>query len=222
MTKKSEVTAIIPCCGYGTRMNMPVNKSKELLINPDTNKPLIEWHLDQCKEYNIKPLCIVRQEKLDLMLYLLNKDIDFIVYTPKPNEEWMHTIYNNKQYYNEMKNILLLPDTIYEPKEALKEIKDLLDIYDFVFGTHEVKDPEKWGLVNLNSLLEKPKNPSHNRAWGILGFNDVEIFKQLGYNKEIDLSLRLIQFVDLDLFKDLTRNEKERNDKNLKKGNETI
>jgi dTDP-glucose pyrophosphorylase len=207
MIKKSKVTAVIPCCGYGTRVGMKPNESKELLINPTIKQPIIQWHLDLCNKYGLEPLCIVRPEKRKLLTYLDKHKIQWVLYSPQYNEEWMHTIYNNREYYSD-KNILLLPDTIFTPKSKIKDIVDLLDEpYDLIFGTHLVKDPSKWGIITPDFLIEKPEaDILFNLAWGVIGFKDVEIFKELGYNKKV--ALKNYATVKLTSFKDLTRGKK--------------
>lgn len=209
MTKSSKVAAIIPCCGYGTRMNMPIDKSKELLINPNTDEPLIEWHLELCKLFDIEPICIVRPEKQDLIDYLRISGVKTILYTPEEKQSWAETIYNNKDHYNE-KNILLLPDTVFAPKKALKQVKNALYKYPLVFATHLVYDYPNWGIVRPNKLYEKPQSLDfryiQEAAWGLIGFTDAQIFKDLIDKKESDI--KNYKVININKFKDLTRTGK--------------
>lgn len=207
--KKERMAAIIPCAGYGTRMGMKPNKSKELLINPETNEPLIKWHIDLCKEYNLEPIFIVRPEKKDLIKYLKGHRI--IKYTPVQNEEWMYTVYNNRQHFS-TKNILLLPDTCFSPRNAIVELKNHLEWLEWVLLTHEVPQNQSslWGIYQDECILEKPKDATSTKAWGVIAFDIscVNGFKELGETKKIDLRKRVKHDILLNEFKDITRGDK--------------
>lgn len=205
--KKLVFNAILPCAGFGTRVNMPADKSKELLVDPTTKKPLIQWHIDLCKEYNIEPIFIIRPEKTDLIEYV--KDIGTtVLYTPKENEEWMFSIFNNKEHFG-VKNILMLPDTTFEPKEIMKEMKEQLEWLELVSLTHEVTTPNLWGCITDSHIYEK-QDWGNNTAWGVLGFDIsiVHIFEDLGKYKQTDISRFVKHQLSLTNFKDHTRNGK--------------
>lgn len=207
----NKFSAIIPSCGYGTRMNMMPNQSKELLINPDTSKPLIQWHIDLCKKYDIEPIFIVRPEKKDLISYLEKQQYKPILYSPNEGEEWMYTIYNNREYFSE-KNILLLPDTTFSPQDVIVELKEHLEWLEFVLLLHEIPQNEQylWGIYENEVVLEKPKACYSNLAWGVIGFdiNCVDAFKELGETKKINLQKRVKYDILLNNFKDVTRGNK--------------
>ena len=199
-------SAILPCCGFGTRVNMPANQSKELLLNPATNQPLIQWHIDLCQKYEIEPIFIIRPAKTDLIEYV--KDIGTtVLYEPKENEEWMFTIYNNREHFG-VKNILMLPDTTFEPAD-LTELKLQLEWLELVSLTHEVSEPTKWGTITDSYIYEK-QDWGNNTAWGVLGFDIsiVHIFEDLGKYKQTDISKFVKHQLPLINFKDHTRNGK--------------
>src|SRR6266850_3092271 len=110
--------AIIPCAGFGTRVGMKSNQSKELL--PDSNnKPLIQYSLDICRLYQIDPLVILREEKKDLQEYLKKEKVNYI--TIKPEGEWYDTVLKSQGHWDE-NNVLMLPDTKFD----IDRIKDIV------------------------------------------------------------------------------------------------
>lgn len=201
---KLRFKAIIPCCGYGTRVGMKPNESKELLPNPTTGEPLIKWHIDLCKKYDIDPVFIVRPEKTDLIEYL--KDHEVVLYQPVENEEWMDTIYKNKEHFGQ-KNILLLPDTVFGPDDTIEEMKKHLEWLELVCLTHEVEDPTKWGVIDEINILEKPASTWVKTAWGVIGFDIsiIDIFKQMAVDKKAYIAKLVKHNISLDAFEDLTR-----------------
>jgi dTDP-glucose pyrophosphorylase len=200
------IKAIIPCAGFGTRMGMDPNKSKELLIDPTTNRPMIEYHLDICKTYNLVPHIILRQEKVDLIEYCDNNNI--MCSSVSHNREWPYTVFlsHGKWAY---KNILLLPDSKFEPTNIVDNIvNDLRLGAEVSLGVHEVQDPEKWCIVRDYELIEKSKQVVGKQwAFGVIGFTygaGLKLFAELDQEKRARLLNRTsIQY--LDSFKDITR-----------------
>lgn len=197
--------AIIPCAGYGTRVDMPINQSKELLSFD--GEVLLKWHLDLCKEHGVIPLVITRKEKQDLINYCAEQQVMCLILTPKG--EWIDTVLASKHLWGE-KNILLLPDTRYEPREAFKSLLEALDTKDVVVGTHEVSDGNKWGIVNrvCESVLiaEKPKNATNAIAWGLIAFcktEGIDLLKSLRDSGNAQFSNA--EIIPLKSFKDYTR-----------------
>lgn len=204
--------AVIPCCGFGTRVGMRSDQSKELLINPETGKPLIQWHIDLCEQYKIRPIFLVRPEKQDLVTYLTNLGLEnnIVLYSPIPGEEWMSTIYNNKEHYGP-KNILLLPDTVFQYEACMADFLQNLAWLEVVILTHEVPENERhlWGIYSPQQqiLFEKNKNADSNKAWGVIGFDlsMVGMFSDLEKYKEFNLQKLVKHDIPIKGFKDLTR-----------------
>lgn len=202
---------IIPACGFGTRMNMLPHESKEMLIDPKTNQPLIQYHLDICKKYNIAPLVITRKIKKDLIKYLIDNDIDHIA-LDEGGSEWQQTILLTQSLWLTY-NFLFLPDTRFEPETIIKDMLTSLKLgANYVFALHPVKDGAKWGIVQNYTLFEKhgyfgeiPENEDQNYdAWGIIAFHKEcgeELFKD-------STKLNNASFCFLNKFIDLTRNGK--------------
>lgn len=201
--------AIIPCCGYGTRMNMKENESKELLPDPNNdNKPIIEWCLQQCYDNGITPCVVTRKEKADLINYCIDNSVEFIVIPP--GEEWADTIVKAESIYKH-RNVMILPDTRWSNLKALKDVKDHLFLgSEIVIGYHKPSnlDTKKWCMIHDGKLIEKPINlgEGYKYAMGIVGFvRGSYVFKELA---EGSCKLNNTSFVDLGSFKDITRTGK--------------
>lgn len=196
--------AIIPCAGFGTRMGMKPNQSKELLIDPETGKPMIEWHLELCKTYFLEPFIITRAEKKDLVRYCNKNKISYLCIDP--SGEWMSSVQKSKPFWSQ-NNILLLPDTKFGNTNVMSYIKSDLYLGSYhSLALHSVSDSDKWCVVDNYSLLEKPKEFGNKvkQAFGIIGFNrGTELFEKLEKNKRFKLENCSFQY--LDWFRDLTR-----------------
>jgi len=204
------MVAVIPCCGLGTRMRMPKNKSKELLINPKTKEPLIKWHLDRCLEAGIRPLVLLRKEKKDLIKYCNVNHISYL--TMDPGKEWAETVYNSNEFWKE-DNVLLFPDSVYNPINTLKHIKFGLESdSDACLGIFKVKSGKKWCILTDKGIYEKnPKMAGAKAAIGVFGFKKafgLKLFKALAKNGFYKYGASKISFRTLESFKDLTRTGK--------------
>lgn len=201
---------IIPAAGLGSRMNMPNNQSKELLINPYTNEPLIEYSLDLADHFGISPLVITRIEKQDLIQYCAVRGIETMIIGVKG--EWANTVLQSKAWWDD-DNILVLPDTIFNDEyETIKNIKNGLNLgNNAVFALHRVRDVSNWGYINNYEITEKPiGNISVGFAWGLIGFKKTygeKLFSAL-QTKNNPLQLENCGFTYLQSFNDLTRTGK--------------
>lgn len=197
--------ALIPCAGYGTRMGVLATQSKELLPDPNTGKPLIEYYLDICKANNISPLVITRRDKHDLISYLNTNNIEYTTVTPKG--EWPDTLLSTIDKWDD-NNFLFLPDTRFEGKNVIQDMKNSLALgAKSCFAIHEVADVSKWGSVEKYSITEKPDKKEPGWAWGIAAFNKVEGEAWLEFMRFRGHSFHLkdSSFVYLDKFVDITR-----------------
>lgn len=202
--------AILPCAGYGTRMNMQLNKSKELLIDPITNEPIIKWHLDLCKENNIKPIIITRKEKTDLIEYTLKNTEAELIVLDNISGEWPSTVLKSKGMWGN-KNILMLPDTRFNPhtKSLFDSLKN--ENYDLVFAIHRVDNISKWGAIDPlnNKFCEKPQEQFAGYAWGLISFSseagEETIDKMILRNHWWTENYYLVDYIHLNSFIDLTR-----------------
>lgn len=196
------IRTLIPASGFGTRIGMSPNQSKELLLDPKDNRPLIEW----CLDVAINPLIIVRKEKQDLIDYCSKNNIEYIIVDN--TKEWPDTVLRSECFWDD-RNILMLPDVRYNNKEDV--IKQITDSYkSLTFGVHEVDDVSKWGHVCLGHTQEKPNVNTSGYAWGVISF-DREIGQELftSYlNKTVyKYDINDVKYVKLENFKDITRNK---------------
>lgn len=197
--------AIIPCAGFGTRMNMSPNQSKEMLEDPKTGEPLINFALNLCVKHEIEPLIITRAEKTDLIAHCRNWSIQVQIIIPEG--EWMDTVLMSQPNWHKH-NVLILPDTRFLPTDILADIKcDLSLGAASSIALHSVGDADKWCILRQYNLIEKPKHyPGKQWAFGLIGFTDYSghgIFKQLRDEKVAMLDRSSFHY--LDDFKDLTR-----------------
>lgn len=197
--------AIIPCSGFGTRLGMALDQSKEML--PDNTygaEHLIDFTLQFCKINNIEPFVITRKDKKDLIAYLNSLNVPFMLYEPKLRQDWYHTVLASKDHWAE-ENILILPDTRFGPLFLGEMEKSLKLGTNAVFALHKVDNPEKWGIINDYKLYEKPKKlKGQQLAWGLIGFRK-SYGRFLFANMKYIIKLRNVSFTFLDFFKDVTR-----------------
>ena len=200
--------AIIPCAGFGTRMNMKPNESKEMLWVESEHAMLIDYSLNMCKQYDLDPLIITRLEKQDLITYILDKYPDVKLITIEPNGEWPNTILQSKPDWN-FHNILILPDTRFTPSTVLGDIqiKLILD-KDYVVADHNVPDVSKWCKIHKQGyLIEKPLSTAPGKAMGLLAWRHhvgSDLFKALAIRNN-PFKLENYASLPLDSFEDITR-----------------
>ncbi len=206
------VKAIIPCCGFGTRMNMAPNQSKELLINPKTNKPLIQFWLDICSDNNLSPFLLIRPEKTDLISFCLANQIEHQVMMP--GKEWADTIYLSNSMWAD-KNIVFLPDTEITPKSAVSEMVTNLHHSPLVMGVFPVNESNKWCVLATTKtgesfLAEKQKLKNVSfvgvGVWAFEKECGIRMFKDLS-ESNYHMNVKTLT-VNLDSFVDLTRTGK--------------
>lgn len=197
---------IIPAAGIGSRMNMSLNESKEMLLDPCTHEPIIKWGLDLCRKHHIEPLVVTRKEKTDLIEYLATQGTKVLVI--EPDGEWPNTILASEHLWQD-NNILLLPDTRFSPENSLKWVEEsLLLNKGSVFALHKVEDVSKWGCVSVSGFIEKPVITTPGYAWGLMGFkkdNGRGIFKSMTVPNRLFYHVASNNFLFLDKFVDLTR-----------------
>ena len=197
--------ALIPAAGYGTRMNLLPTQAKEMLLDPNTGVPLIQYHLDVCKEHNIIPHVITRKDKHDLISYLTEHNIEYSLNAPEG--EWPHAILSSYEFWGD-KNFLFLPDTRFEGKNVINDMKNSIDLgANSCFAIHQVDDVSKWGQVVDYSVIEKPKNNTSGWAWGIAAFNKQsgKAWLETMNTRNKPYYLLNSSFVYMDKFVDITR-----------------
>lgn len=232
-TQSLKTLFILPCAGFGERMGKP--QSKELLINPKTNRPYIEFALETIQKFpHAKKVHIVtRAEKVDLIDYLktisLELNLEMDIQIIKPSKEWPDTVLQSENSWH-MKNILVLPDTEFSPPEILNQINSSLDQSDLVFATFATNQISSFGALAFNNgeYLHAEKPTADNtlsktnvdcmqkaQAWGLIGFNNKHgntLFTQMlksTFDHEWRALAAKVNVLSMTHFADLTR-EKEK------------
>jgi len=202
--------AIIPCAGYGTRVGMSPEQSKELLKDPVNGAPLIEYSLEICKNLGLDPLIVTRKEKIQFNLYCLSKNVDLLII--EPEGEWTKTVLKSFEHWDH-ENILILPDTRFPKADSIigNMKKDLKNGSLVSVALHKVKDPTKWCIVEDYNLIEKPHIGDVIQSMDYYAFGLIAFRKYAGYQLFQDLdkykryTLMKASFQYLDSFKDITR-----------------
>lgn len=214
---KSKLTVVLPAAGYGTRMGSP--PAKEMLINPKTGKKFIQFSLEQAKIIGADVVLILRKEKQELKIWVTEfceqNDIFLRVLEIQPTAEWPETVLASESYWGDY-NILLLPDTDWQPLNLLKTLVDTLlteklDIIYAVFKTEKLN----WGFVKAAAVLQLCEKPTANlvsfSAWGIIGFTKAvgnALFKA-HLDSTFDHQIKSLKFktktIDMSEFNDRTR-----------------
>ena len=171
---------IIPAAGFGRRAGSPL--SKELILGAD-QEPLINRSLQQAAELKWPVHMITREEKIDLIEHVeqfcQQNEIECHIQAIPASKEWPETVLQSEPFWRQ-KNILILPDTSFEPVNILKDMVQKLNSADLVVAGFKPKDSfSTWGFFRKISeeqlqLCEKPNDRfdcnQETKAWGLLGF----------------------------------------------------
>jgi len=113
---------LIPAAGFGTRVGSPA--AKELFLNA-SGSPLIAFGLDQARLRGWPVHVITRKEKTELIRYLEDYrqmwSVDVEIQLIEPSREWPDTLLKSQPFWRE-KNLLCLPDTVFEPLEVWDQL----------------------------------------------------------------------------------------------------
>jgi bifunctional N-acetylglucosamine-1-phosphate-uridyltransferase/glucosamine-1-phosphate-acetyltransferase GlmU-like protein len=225
-----ETLFILPCAGYGRRMGSPI--SKELLLNPMSQKPYIEFALSGIQKLSMpkRILVVTRAEKKDLIDYLKTKSLDLAltidIQLIEPSKEWPDTILQSEIHWLN-KNVLVLPDTEFAPFEILEQLDRDLDNHDLSLAVFKTSQLSTFGAIALekNQYIhaEKPEvdlsttnllcKDAWNtaRAWGLIAFRKCHgktVFSQMLASTFDHQWRRLpgdVRLHELTRFEDLTR-----------------
>lgn len=153
-------------------------EAKELLVNPYTGKPFIEFSFSQARRLEASIVLIIREEKKALKSwavdYCKQNFLSLEILEISPTSEWPETVLKSAPLWGD-KNILLLPDTDWKPFSLLKVISEKIRIpsMDAVYGVFKT-GKLNWGFVKTNNGLSVCEKPIHflqdYEAWGIIAF----------------------------------------------------
>ena len=171
---------IIPAAGVGTRLRPHTYSEPKALLNV-AGKPILGHILD-----NLKPLG--PKEVIFVIGFLGHKLIDFVKKNYKFKTNFVkqkkllglgHAIYLTRNFISQEPALIILGDTIID--SDLKFVKK--SKYNLL-GTCEVKDPQRFGIAEVQNgwvkkLTEKLKRPKDNLALvGVYYIKDTNLFKQ--------------------------------------------
>lgn len=145
-----------------------------MLINPRTGQPLIEGVLALAGSNGWRATVITRAEKRVLVEHLRGRD-GVRTLTIDATREWPESLLRSEAGWDEY-NLVLLPDTEFEPTTAANELIARLDAgAPTAFAVFDTREPALWGLVcNENGrgfIAEKPVSLRPGaKAWGAFAF----------------------------------------------------
>lgn len=209
-------TVIIPAAGFGRRVQpLRDDQAKELFNHPNKNLPLIQVAIERCNKIGFKPHIITRKNKSELIGWLQKSYPDISLQLIDSSKEWADTVLQSESYWSE-KNLILLPDTDFEPENVLTEMNKNLDFSEFVFGTFSSINLSTWGVVQqVEAKTEIIEKPTHWRKsakpWGIIGFkklNGNALFSAVlksHVTKDWQSLFGHSSFIELASFQDFTR-----------------
>lgn len=197
----AKTKAIIPCAGFGTRMGMWPDESKEML--KDDGNYIIDYSLNLCKSFDLEPLIITRKEKKDLKKYIKKLGVESI--DIEVEGEWYNSVLKSESHWSK-DNILILPDTRFNSINVIKDIKKGLELgNNAVLALHKVDDPTKWGIVHDYAIWEKPFMLFPKMAWGLIGFKQTYGYYLFDTMSSSSVPLENVGFTYLKSFIDITR-----------------
>jgi dTDP-glucose pyrophosphorylase len=216
---------LIPAAGFGTRVGSPA--AKELFLGP-SGSPLIAFGLEQARLRGWPVHVITRKEKFELIQYLQGyrqqTGIQLEIQLIEPSREWPDTLLKSEPYWGE-KNLLCLPDTVFEPLEIWDDLATAN--VDLAAATFKPADFSTWGVFRTTApsgsqigerrlwVCEKPQEQDVDtntfQAWGILCWrkNAGQALLSAQLESGQDRKWRALNMTyksfDLDLFQDVTR-----------------
>ena len=211
--KTPTTRVILPCAGFGTRVGASVSSGKELMIDPNTGKPLIEYALNIAKWLKAPTTIISRQDKEEFNAYVKQEHpLTELICIDKVVGEWPETVKRSNASWADL-NIMLLPDTRFSyPIASVKAVIRQLFERKMAFGTFDIKEEEsyKFAVLQGNKACEKPDIWGSKRALGIFGFRKavgLQLFSGFSSRKWFELDAEP-GIIELEWFKDITRNGK--------------
>ena len=173
--------------GSGSRLH-PLNKvCNKHLINVG-GKPMAQWNIEKLVNIGITEILIITgKEHISSIISYLGSGKDFgCNFTYKVQEEAGGIAQALKLVDgfvdDDEKFITILGDNIFE--DDLKELVDIFTSPDYVksmvITTTEVEDPERFGVINLNTnkIIEKPERfISNSIIAGIYGYTNDSVFR---------------------------------------------
>ncbi len=154
--------AIIPIAGVGTRLRPHTYTTPKALLKV-AGKPVISYLLDKIKELGIKDVVLIVSEGQEKVKEYIDKSYDFKTsYVIQKEQLGLgHAIYLARETVGKDKCLIIYGDTIF-----FDNIPTHVSC-DAAIGVKRVKDPKRFGIVELEGkrikkLVEKPEHPTSN------------------------------------------------------------
>lgn len=206
---------LLPAAGFGTRVNADYVNGKELLTDPNTGLPLIQWSIEMARIAKADPLVISRRTKVGLNAEMERQGIPCLKVEESALKEWPDTIILSEQHW-ERKNLMLLPDTRFpDAQDYIRLVERFLKHSDVVFLTIPLaeQDASKFAIYDYMTdwICEKPSEGVESRAQIIcaIGFNNAvgrKLFEGLSKRGEwFSIPKATISHIQIPWFKDITR-----------------
>jgi hypothetical protein len=155
---------IVPCAGFGKRMGLNPQQSKEMLVDPLTGKRMIDQTLEKAR--GRLAVVVVRREKQDLIEHLQKHWpwVDILIVAPTP--EWPASILETQKLWS-ARNVVILPDTRFEPNSVVDTLFARLTQVDAAFATFHVENAATWGVVKVSSSKNQQTPHGYRRGAGL-------------------------------------------------------
>ncbi len=152
-----------------------------MLLDPENQKPLIDWSIELALESGLKPIVITRKSKTTLTSYLgVNWGRSGLeIFSIEASKEWPDSILQCEDLWGDI-NVLLLPDTRFAPRNILRRlVRDCEQGRDSSFAYfHTEESLESWGVLGWGEnqklqICEKPRyllKKEKIAPWGLIAF----------------------------------------------------
>ncbi len=160
--------AVIPVAGAGARLR-PLTYTQPKPLIPVAGKPIISYIIDDLSNVGVKKFIFVigyLGEKIENYLKEAYPDLDMEFVEQTKREGSGHAIWLAKDKWIKSKEmIIMFGDTILD-----LDFTKILNSKNSILCVKEVKDPTKFGVVEMNAegeltrVVEKPKIPKSNLA----------------------------------------------------------
>ncbi len=172
---------LIPAAGFGRRMGSP--PAKELLIPLGRSRNFIDQALYLCRHWQTQALVVLRKDKYELQQHLqATTSPDWVrILAIENSKEWADTCLQAIPELVE-RNLLLLPDTEFEPQGLGAEMLAAVDSEpsrQLILATFSPPNLSSWGCwqrhpekSDRSQIAEKPSQAAHPaEAWGLVAFH---------------------------------------------------
>ena len=157
--------AVIPVAGIGKRLRPHTFTIPKALLNV-AGKPILGHIVDSLLGMGVTELIPIIGYKGDLIREYLSGEFDVPIHFVVQEEQQgiAHAVSLRREYADDSELVIILGDTIIRT-----DFEKIPRAGDFVLGVHEVSDPQRFGICEveggvIRSIVEKPDDPKGNLA----------------------------------------------------------